>query len=45
VQLPEEFWVDGDAWEIEWLQLTVEDGRMIAWPVPVLPRDGPEEGR
>ena len=40
LQLPEAFRADGDAWEIEWLQFTVEDGRMIAWPVPVLPLAG-----
>lgn len=45
VKLPEEFRLDGDAWEIEWLQLTVEDGLMSAWPVAVLPLDGALEGR
>jgi hypothetical protein len=45
VALPEAFRVDGDAWEIEWLQLTVEDGRMTAWPVSVLPLGGAVEGR
>lgn len=45
LQLPEEFRIDGDTWEIEWLQLSVEDGRMTAWPVPVLPLDGAVEGR
>lgn len=44
VALPEAFRVDGDAWEIEWLQLTVEDGRMTAWPVSVLPLAGAVEG-
>ncbi|MBW4529420.1 MAG: hypothetical protein KME02_01905 [Aphanothece saxicola GSE-SYN-MK-01-06B] len=44
VKLPEEFRGDGDVWEIEWLQLSVEDGRMIAWPVPVLPLAGAVEG-
>ncbi|MCT0207650.1 hypothetical protein [Synechococcus sp. CS-1332] len=45
LQLPEEFRVDGDTWDIEWLQLSVEDGRMTAWPVSVLPLDGAVEGR
>ncbi len=44
VQLPEAFRGDGDAWEIEGLQLTVEDGRMAAWPVTVLPLAGVVEG-
>lgn len=45
VALPEAFRLDGDAWEIEWLELTVEDGRMTAWPVSVLPLAGVVEGR
>ena len=45
VQLPEAFRADGDAWEIEWLQCTVEDGRMTPWPVTVLPLAGAVEGR
>ncbi|MEA5441655.1 hypothetical protein [Cyanobium gracile] len=45
VELPEVFRADGDAWEIEWLRLSVEDGRMTAWPVPVLTLAGAEEGR
>ncbi|MCP9833254.1 MULTISPECIES: hypothetical protein [unclassified Cyanobium] len=45
VRVPEEFRVDGDAWEMEWLQLTVEDGLMSAWPVAVLPLDGALEAR
>jgi hypothetical protein len=44
LQLPEAFRVDGDAWEIEWLQFSVEDGRMIAWPVTVLPLAGAVKG-
>ncbi|MEA5416457.1 hypothetical protein [Synechococcus sp. BA-132 BA5] len=45
VHLPEEFRTDGDAWELEWLQLSIEDGRRTAWPVPVLPLVGAVEGR
>ena len=45
VKVPEEFRLDGDAWEMEWLQLTVEDGLMTAWPVAVLPLNGALEGR
>ena len=45
VQLPEAFRADGDSWEIEWLQCTVEDGRMTPWPVTVLPLAGAVEGR
>lgn len=45
VKLPEKVLADGDTWEIEWLQLSVEDGRMTAWPVPVLPLAGAVEGR
>jgi hypothetical protein len=40
VELPEHFAGDGDRWEIEWLQLTLEDGLVTPWPVPVLPLEG-----
>ncbi len=44
VELPEDLGGDGDPWEIEWLQLTVEDGLVTPWPVAVLPvaRAAPE---
>lgn len=40
VELPEDFRGDGDPWEIEWLQLTLEDGLVTAWPMTVLPVEG-----
>ncbi|WP_216903299.1 hypothetical protein [Synechococcus sp. CCY 9618] len=40
VELPEDFRDAGEPWEIEWLQLTLEDGVVTAWPVTVLPLEG-----
>lgn len=37
VTVPETFSPQGDPWEIEWLQLSVEDGVKTAFRVPLLP--------